>query len=358
MSAMNNYVRIARFLAQGRSLVWIRIIKRSGSAPRSIGADCLLLDDDTLVGSIGGGLMEYEVLETARRIRAQRLPRVIHFDLMGKDADAAGMICGGMVDVLIDPLFPDDPDIVALFDATKNCILSGIPGTFISLVTAAGGCPPEKAVRMLVGPEEKTLGDMPGGIPSLPELSNLDAPALLRCAETGRVFFAEPLKSTPVLLLFGAGHISSCLAPMAKMVGYRVIVIDDRAEYANADRFPDADEIYVMPFAQAVRQCPATDLTHAVIVTRGHSHDRLVLEAMLSRPHAYIGMIGSIKKRNAIYEALIQTGVSPETLSAVYSPIGLDIGAETPEEIAVSIIAELIDTRAQKRNSLKMAEET
>ena len=110
MSSTNNYVKIARFLEQGRSLVWVRIIKRFGSAPRDVGADCILLDDDTLIGSIGGGRMEFEVLEEAKRLRMQRLPRVVHFDLMGKDADASGMICGGTVDILMDPLFPDDPD--------------------------------------------------------------------------------------------------------------------------------------------------------------------------------------------------------------------------------------------------------
>jgi xanthine dehydrogenase accessory factor len=142
---------------------------------------------------------------------------------------------------------------------------------------------------------------------------------------------------------------------LARKLGFRIIVVDDRAEFANADRFPDVDEIYAIPFERAVKQINTTFATHIVILTRGHTHDRLVLEAMLRKPHAYLGMIGSIKKRDIIYEALLKSGFSPDMLSAVFSPIGLDIGAETPDEIAFSIMAELISIRSRKRKSLTTA---
>lgn len=353
MSSSNDYVRVARFLSQGRSLVWIRIISRIGSAPRDVGANCLLLDGDILVGSIGGGQMEFEVIEEAKRIRAQQRPHVIHYSLMGKDADAAGMICGGEVDILMEPLSHDDPEVVFFFEAVRQRILNGIPGTFVSLVKTAEGGSPVKGARMLVGINGEAFGNIPGGMPSSAELARRWESGLVRCPESGRMFFVDPLERTSVLLLFGAGHISTCLAPMAKMLGFRIIVVDDRAEYANTDRFPDADEVHAIPFERAVWQVPTTYLTYIVIVTRGHSHDRLVLEAMLTRPHAYLGMIGSINKRDAIYKALLNTGLSMDTLNEVCSPIGLDIGSETPEEIAVSIIAEIISFRAEKRKSLK-----
>ncbi len=351
MSSSNDYLRIARFLAQGRSIVWIRIISKRGSAPRSTGASCLLLDGKTLVGSIGGGRMEFEALKEAGRISKEQRPRIMHFNLMGQDADAAGMICGGTVDILMDSLFHDDPEVVSFFNETKNLIQNGTPGTFISLVKTAEGDLPEKGARMFVGIHGETVGNIPGVTPPPDELARIDTPGLIRCPETGRTFFVEPIEKTPALLLFGAGHISTCLAPMAKKLGFRIIIIDDRAEYANFDRFPDVDEVFAVPFERAVKQVPTNYATYIVIVTRGHIHDRLVLEAMLNKPHAYLGMIGSIHKRNAIYTALSKTGISPDALSAVHSPIGLDIGAETPEEIAVSIMAELISIRTEKRKA-------
>jgi xanthine dehydrogenase accessory factor len=355
MSPSNDYVRISRFLSQGRSMVWIRIIKRDGSAPRDVGASCLLLDGNTLVGSIGGGQLEYEMLEKARRLHPQRGPRVIHYRMTGKEAEDAGMICGGSVDILMDPLFHDDPEVVSFFEATKQHILSGTPGTIVSLVKTSDGDSPKMSARMFVGMDGNAFGSIPGGIPLIDELVSIESPGSVYCPETGREYFIDPLERPPVLLIFGAGHISTCLTPLARKLGFRIIVVDDRAEFANADRFPDVDEIYAIPFERAVKQINTTFATHIVILTRGHTHDRLVLEAMLRKPHAYLGMIGSIKKRDIIYEALLKSGFSPDMLSAVFSPIGLDIGAETPDEIAFSIMAELISIRSRKRKSLTTA---
>ena len=355
MSSSNDYVRIARFLAQGRSMVWIRIINRDGSAPRDVGASCLLLGGSTLVGSIGGGQMEYEVLEKAKQLDLQKGPQVIHYSMIGKEADDIGMICGGSVDILMVPLSHTDAEVVSFFEATKQHLLDGIPGTFVSLVKTADGKAPQTGARMFVGMDGKAIGTIPGGISSLGELAHIESPGLVRCPGTGREFFIDPLERTPVLLLFGAGHISTCLAPLAKKLGFRIVVVDDRAEYANTDRFPDADEIHAMPIEQAVRQIQTTYATYIAIMTRGHTHDRLVLEAMLPKPHAYMGMIGSTNKRDVIYDVLMKSGFTPDALSAVYSPIGLDIGAETPDEIAVSIVAEIISLRSEKRNAWKTA---
>jgi xanthine dehydrogenase accessory factor len=163
----------------------------------------------------------------------------------------------------------------------------------------------------------------------------------------------EPLRPEDVVHIFGAGHISTFVAPLAKMVGFRVVVIDDRQEFANRDRFPHADDILLLPFSEAWNAISLTRSSYLVIVTRGHAHDTTVLRGAVREDVAYVGMIGSRRKRNVVYRALMGEGVPPELLDRVHSPIGLDIGAETPEEIAVSIVGELISVRAERARTEK-----
>lgn len=348
MSLNSSYVKISRFLEQGRALVWARIVHLAGSAPRSVGADCLVLDDGALVGTIGGGMLEYAVVQRAKELLSGRTQELLQYKMRGEDVEKSEMLCGGTVDVLLEALNPSDHELVFLFSAVKHLIESGASGVFVTQMPSGekGGTPHR---RMLVAGNGTRHGEIPSFSYPLSDLSGLSAPEVIRCPETGALFFAAPLQSTPEVLLFGGGHVSTCIAPLAKMVGFRVVVIDDRAEFANRERFPMADDIFVIPFAQVANKVPTTANSYIVIVTRGHGYDRVVLESMLDKPHAYIGMIGSKKKKRAIYQALSEAGVSAETLAGVYSPIGLDIGAETPEEIAVSIVAELIDFRAARK---------
>jgi xanthine dehydrogenase accessory factor len=157
----------------------------------------------------------------------------------------------------------------------------------------------------------------------------------------------EPLGMPGTLFLFGGGHVSQKLAPLADTLDFRIVVIDDRSEFANPARFPQASE-FVIPasFEQSLQDCSVDADSYLVIVTRGHLHDKTVLAQALRTPAAYIGMIGSIRKRNAVYDELRAEGFTDEDFKRVHSPIGLKIGAESPEEIAVSIAAELIQVRS------------
>ena len=172
--------------------------------------------------------------------------------------------------------------------------------------------------------------------------------ALVQGAGTEEWLFHEPVMAIPSLLLFGGGHISTCVSPIAKILGFHVTVFDDRSDFANSKRFPEADEIYDMEYSEAIEKISITGSSFIVIVTRGHGGDRDVLELVLnsSTPPAYIGMIGSLRKRDTIYDNLMENGISRERLDTVHSPIGLNIGAQTPEEIAVSIMAEIIQVKS------------
>ena len=157
----------------------------------------------------------------------------------------------------------------------------------------------------------------------------------------------EPILSEPTVYIFGGGHVSQQLAPLAKRVHFKVVVIDDREMFANKDRFPDADDILVSEFERCFETLSIDESSYIVIVTRGHLYDGVVLEEAVRTKARYVGMIGSKKKIRLLFENLQKKGISKETLDRVYAPIGMDIGSQTPEEIAVSIVAQLIKVRSQ-----------
>ena len=147
------------------------------------------------------------------------------------------------------------------------------------------------------------------------------------------------------LLVVGGGHVGKALAELGAMCGFLVTVVDDRPEYANAERFPAAERVLCGRFDEVLADYPADENTYAVCVTRGHRHDEISLRAVVGKPAAYIGMIGSKRRVGAVLQHLVETGVDPQAAARVHTPIGLDIGAETPEEIAVAIMAEIIQVR-------------
>ena len=161
--------------------------------------------------------------------------------------------------------------------------------------------------------------------------------------------FVEEFKLKSTAYIFGGGHVAYALEPVLRHVDFRTIVIDDREEYANPQRYPHAARTIVTPdFDHAFDEIETDEDSYLIIVTRGHRGDLQVLRQALRRPFAYLGMIGSRRKNGLLYDALREEGVTDEQIAQVHSPIGLDIGAETPEEIAVSIVAEIIKERAKK----------
>jgi xanthine dehydrogenase accessory factor len=347
------FLEIPGVLGQGKKAVLARIIRQLGSAPRSVGTRCLVLEDGSLMGTIGGGLLEHQVHEEAKHILRDGKSHLLHFQLTGADAaKTAEMLCGGIVDVYLEPLFPQNARVREIYGTVKDLTLKGRGGALLTLVSQ--GIPHDnEECRTLMGEDGLFMGSI-SGIERIPqgkmgELLRTRKPGLVALEDQGPLLFLDPLWPQDVLYLFGAGHISTFVASLARMVDFRVAVIDDRDEFANRERFPDADEILVLPFSEAFDHIPVSTSAYLAIVTRGHIHDRTVLQAALQRETVFVGMIGSKRKRDLVYKALLEDGVPKERLAQVHSPIGLDIGAETPEEIAVSIVAELIKVRAETK---------
>ena len=169
-------------------------------------------------------------------------------------------------------------------------------------------------------------------------------------------FLLDPIMATPRLLIVGAGHIAQPLARLGSVLEFETVVVDERADFANRERFPTADEVHAQPFEEFLDEFAVDERTHVVLVTRAHRFDELALRRLLGSPAPYIGMIGSRRRVHIVYGTLLAEGFTPEQFAKVYAPIGLDIGARTPAEIAIAIAAEIVDLRRQgkgRRLSLK-----
>lgn len=350
---MNNiFAQISDLLSNGRSVALCRIISQTGSAPRATGVNCLVLEDGSLRGTIGGGRLEYEVTAQARENFTDGKSFLQHFDLTGAGvAQTEKMICGGAADIYTEYFTPDNEAACSLFRDISAQLREGKRGVLMTLVGERQAGDTDRHV--FLGEEGGVIGAISGLVLKEEEKRRyleLGSAALMDIAGPGRLF-VEPVMPDNVLYLFGAGHISTCLAPLAKMIGFRVVVIDDREEFCNSERFPRADELLVMPFTEVFDRITVSPSSYLAILTRGHVFDHTVLRAALRYSPAYIGMIGSRRKIDMIYQALLEEGVSQASLQKVHAPIGLPIGAESPEEIAVCIAAELIQARADLGNN-------
>lgn len=247
----------------------------------------------------------------------------------------------------------------------------GRKGAVATIVNVRGSIPSFETAKMLVRDDGSIVGTIGGGCveaevwQAAREVMEQEKPRTLTfnlnnnpkydsglvCGGTLDVF-VEPVTPVPHLYLFGAGHVSVSVYKVARMAGFAVHVVDDRDAYANRERFPDAEEIHADDFEQVLARLSPGENAYLVIVTRGHKDDMRVLRWAVEQPARYIGMIGSQRKVLAIYKELEQGGVAREKLERVHAPMGLDIGAITPEEIAVSIVAEMIAVRRHAQGEI------
>ncbi len=352
------WLEAERTLKQGKPFALATVINVRGSTPREVGAK-MLVRDDGQVGTIGGGCGEAEVYRKAQLLLEESgSSRLAEVDLTGDfEQDEIGT-CGGIMDVFIDLWSPGSDLQVAREMA--EAVRASQPLALLTLIEPAGGAnhPP---MRALLRPNVETAG-LPVELPALAvrqlaEIVSSAAPALLEVDAQGgmrptthlsdktRQVFVDPLPGAQRLIIIGAGHVGQALADLGAMLGFHIVVIDDRGAFANRERFPAAAEIIVRPFEAAIGSMKLDRTCYVVCVTRGHAFDEIALRAALRQKPRYIGMIGSKRRVRATLERIEADGVDRATLEQVHAPIGLDIGAETPEEIAVSIMAEIIRER-------------
>ncbi len=338
---------IVCLLQRGENLVMATIINSRGSTPRGTGTQMIIRQDGSIVGSIGGGLLEADVHQKGLDLFKTRGVIIQNFNLKHDDLTVGTMICGGTVEVMLEHLAPDQEtleiflEIKKQLEERKRCSLL----TQISRDSAGN----KTMTKWLM-----VDGRIVGGNSPLPDISNKSLkesminsryPALTHASESK--YFIQPISVPIRLFVFGAGHISKQIAGLATKVGFQTAVIDDRKDFLTPERFPNPTETrFISNFADCLSHLNIGKDDYLVIVTRGHLHDKIVLEQCLRTEAVFIGMIGSRRKRDKIYGLLKEEGLSENDLAKIHCPIGLPIGADTPEEIAISILAELIKTRS------------
>lgn len=315
----------------------------------------IILEDGSIVGTVGGGMLENRVIEEGKRVFSTLRPSLIRYEMRGEDIDANEMICGGNADIFLEPIFPDNLAHIELFKEIFGIVKRGGAGLLATVIDPqrwdSGQIP-----KMFIKNGDERIGSLLGIEKVEADLrANMKAridkfhPEVVSYKDTEGTYlnvFVEPVISDPVVYIFGGGHVSKQIGPIAHLVGFSVVVIDDRAEFSNPENFPYAKDVITSSFDNIMGKLPVNESSYLIIVTRGHAHDKTVLEQALKTPAKYIGMIGSSRKVKIIYKNLLKEGFAQEQLDAVHSPIGLEICAETPEEIAVAIVGELIKVRA------------
>lgn len=347
-------------LQRGQPLAWVSILHQDGSTPRTAGARMLVYDDGSatgaIAGTIGGGQVEAMAMDMALQCLRSGMARRVVFDLTGNRDQGMDMICGGRLEALIEPLFPSS-GVLPVLEAAEGCRTQRRPFTLLTVLHAAdnGGVRVEHG--LLAPARDAELPELRlGRCAQSPDLEAVLAGTgdsgwdLVRQGETD--WLVEKHRPRETVYLFGGGHVAQKIAHIAHFTGFRVAVLDDRPEFACRELFPQAglllspdalDNVFAMP--ELARE-PMNETSYVVIVTRGHRHDAEILEQALRTNAGYIGMIGSRSKRDATYEKLRAKGFGDADFARVHCPIGLDISAQTPEEIAVSVTAELIRHRA------------
>ncbi|MBV8362451.1 MAG: XdhC family protein [Deltaproteobacteria bacterium] len=358
-----------RTLERDKPFVLATVINVRGSTPREVGAKMIVRNDGQF-GTIGGGCGEAEVFRKARLLLEEGSgAKLTEVDLTGDfDQQEIGS-CGGVMDVFIDRWSPQTDLAVArtLADSAEQSRTAAL----LTLVDAGVRSEATAGAKAVLDPSAPRAASVLGELSDeahtqLSERAADAIPGLLEVGENGSLravvriepsgaprVFIDPITGAQRLIIAGAGHIAVPLATLGSMLGFHVTVIDDRVSFANRERFPSADKIIVRPFGSALEALQLDRHCYVISVTRGHSFDEEVVRTVLrQQTHlpqgqvgCFVGMIGSRRRVRAMLGRLEEDGFDRALLDEIHAPLGLDIGAETPEEIAVSIIAEIIRER-------------
>ena len=339
--------------AAGNGMVVATVVRTSGSTPQKPGAKLLVRADGSGVGTLGGGCVEGDIWFAASQLLKSGGPAEMRDYELNEDLAAQdGLVCGGTMYFLLDPIRDEanpngtkaNPDfndeVLAAFDG-------GVPVAVASLMKAPEGSGLTVGSQLLVRENGSTAGSL--GDEKLAARASVEARRLMAMGkndyivtESGAEFFIEAYTTPPTLVLAGGGHVSRAISNIAKTLGFRIFVIDDREEFSNADRFPEAEQTIVSDYASGFEKLPIGTNSFIVIATRGHRYDTAATAAAMRTPASYVGLLGARRKTILIYEELFAQGFTMEQVKSVRSPIGLSISARTPEEIALSIMAEIV----------------
>ncbi len=334
-------------LRDGEPVVVATVIRTKGSTPQKAGSKLLVRSDGTGIGPLGGGCVEGDIWFAAKEL-LKRGGSTQYRDYQLNEALAAqdGLVCGGTMYFLIDPVY--HPDEYLLYAKEINDAFGGGPSVALAtLINPDDTMSTTLGSRLFIRQDGTTDGTL--GSPEIDRHAVTRGHELMVHGESdyvalsnGTEYFIEAYTTPPQIILCGGGHVSKAITGLAKNLGFRVFVTDDRKEFANKDRFPEADILVPLSPPDALDTLPVNPNTFIIIATRGHRYDNVALLAAAKTPAKYVGLLGSLRKTILIYEDLLKSDLPIERIREIRSPIGLDIHARTPEEIAISIMSEIL----------------
>jgi Xanthine and CO dehydrogenases maturation factor, XdhC/CoxF family len=338
------YKERLEILKSGESFVLASIFDSQGSAPRTTGARMIIKKDGSIIGTVGGGKVELLVIEDGIKIFDTKTTILKEYKLREVEYNGIGMACGGDVSILMEFVDVENHININLYEEVVKCLEKREKASIIRKFFKDGN-----SINYLYknGKVIFSSNNIEEEVEKYSEIVRYRDLVLIK--EENVNILIEPICNLGRLFILGAGHVSQKLAELAKKIDFMVTVVDYRAEFANTERFSTTDEIIVPNFFEGCfEELPIDKDSYVVIVTSGHMFDLTCLKQALRTEAYYIGMIGSRRKRNIVYENLKQEGFTIDDFNKVHNPIGLEIGAETPEEISVSIAAELIKVRRER----------
>jgi xanthine dehydrogenase accessory factor len=328
----------------GRPVAWCRLVETRGSTPQKAGAAMLVYEDGSQAGTLGGGCVEAEVKRRALGLLAENKSEVCTFQLDSDYGWDDGLICGGRMKILVEPVRDDHG--TAYFRRLWDLINHGEGCTEALAFDSEASRMPAPCSRLF-----DRDGRMLVAIPDSVGNALVQVTGQLRpLTDRPRPYVASGIAYLPVLprcrlVIVGGGHVGKAVADLAADLDFDIWIVDDRADFASEERFPRAQRRISGPIDRVLPDLDITSDTYCLIVTRGHNHDQEALFHLINRGARYVGLIGSKRKIKLIFDNLAAEGVSSEALAKVYAPLGIDIGSQTVPEIAVSICAELIAHR-------------
>ena len=311
---------VKSWLLAGDPVAVATVISTWGSAPRPAGSRMAISQSGKIAGSVSGGCLEGEVFEQAQEILNGKPAQLFHYGVSDDLAWTVGLSCGGEIDVLVEPLAQVHRDLMTALQQERPVVLK----------TGVGESP---GARALLTPAD----------PEVPDLLNRENPV----RQDG--VFLEPFPRPPELFIFGGSHVAIPLTRLASAIGFRVTIVDARSKFADKDRFPEARRVIKAWPDEVLKDLPMDGSTYVVILTHDPKFDDPTITAALRGRPRYIGAIGSKKTHRDRVARLIKAGVDPSEIERVHAPIGLDLGAQTAEETALAILAQMVAVRHGKQ---------
>lgn len=335
MVGLNDVLK--EYMELGDPVVLLTVFARTGSAPRGAGAHMVVAEKGRVFGTIGGGAVEYEAEQRAAKVLREKTSCLEHYYLNPNKVQDLGMVCGGEVDVAFSYLDPAKECVKSSIKAWNKMTESGEAVWLILDVTSPSGG------GLAVYGKHSGFAGM--AVPASVTEKMLTAFSTVEI--DGRNYYCERVTQSGKVYVFGGGHVAQALVPALAAVDFTCVVLEDREEFCKAELFPEAEKVLLIDTQRIGDFVEIGEEDYVCVMTRGHKDDTIVQEQILKTPASYIGVIGSRRKKAKVFEELKKSGFTDRDLERITTPIGLEIQAETPAEIAVSITAQLIQVRAK-----------